>query len=117
MCWALAAIYAHEAFEGGIAYERNYQVRGPDLNDWALTATAGWNFGPVRIAGVYERLRYATPVGPLTRNFYGASATILAGPGSFYAVLGTRRRRQGERRRARRRARQRRRTREPTSTS
>ena len=84
----VSAIYVHEAFEGGIAYERNYRVRGPDLNDWGLTATAGWNFGPLRIAGVYERLRYATPVGPLTRNFYGASATVLAGPGSFYAFWG-----------------------------
>lgn len=84
----LGAIYAHEAFEGGIAYERNYRIRGPDLNDWGLTAAAGWNFGPMRIAGVYEHLRYATPVGPLTRNFYGASATVLAGPGSIYAFWG-----------------------------
>ena len=84
----LGAIYAHEAFEGGIAYERNYRIRGPDLNDWGLTATAGWNFGPMRIAGVYEHLRYATPVGPLTRNFYGASAIILAGPGSIYGFWG-----------------------------
>jgi predicted porin len=84
----LSAIYAHEAFEGGIAYERNYRVRGPDLNDWGLTVAAGWNFGPMRIAGVYERLRYATPVGPLTRNFYGASAIVLAGPGTFYAFWG-----------------------------
>ena len=85
---SLAAIYAHDAFEGGIAYERNHQVRGADLNDWALTVTAGWNFGPIRIAGVYERLRYATPLGPLKRDFYGASATVLAGPGSFYAFWG-----------------------------
>lgn len=85
---SMAAIYAHEAFEGGIAYERNHQVRGPDLDDWALTVTAGWNFGPVRIAGVYERLRYATPLGPLRRDFYGASATVLAGQGSIYAFWG-----------------------------
>jgi predicted porin len=37
---------------------------------------------------VYERLRYATPLGPLKRDFYGASATVLAGPGSFYAFWG-----------------------------
>jgi predicted porin len=84
----MGAIYVHDAFEGGIAYEHNYRVRGPGLNDWGLTATAGWNFGPMRIAGVYERLRYATPLGSLTRNFYGASATVLAGPGSFYAFWG-----------------------------
>lgn len=84
----LSAIYVNDAFEGGIAYERNTQARGPDLNDWGATVAAGWNFGPMRIAGVYERLRYATPVGALTRNFYGASATVLAGPGSLYAFWG-----------------------------
>ena len=85
---SVAAIYAHEAFEGGIAYERNHEIRGADLNDWALTVTAAWNFGAVRVAGVYERLRYATPLGPLRRDFYGASATVLAGAGSFYAFWG-----------------------------
>jgi predicted porin len=84
----LGAIYANGPFEGGVALERNHRVRGPDFDDWALTATAGWNFGPVRVAGVYERLRYETPVGALSRDFYGASATVLAGPGSFYLFYG-----------------------------
>lgn len=83
-----AAIYANGPFEGGVAYERNREIRGPDLNDWGLTLAAGWNFGPVRVAGVYERLRYTTPAGPLSRNFYGASTTVLAGPGSFYLFWG-----------------------------
>jgi predicted porin len=85
---SLGAIYSNGAFEGGLAYERNHGVRDEGLNDWALTATAAWNFGQVRVAGVYERLRYETPVGPLTRDFYGASATILAGPGSLYLFWG-----------------------------
>ena len=82
------AIYTNGPFEGGMAYERNHHVRDDGFDDWALTATAGWNFGTVRIAGVYERLRYDTPVGALSRDFYGASATVLAGPGSFYVFYG-----------------------------
>lgn len=84
----LSLLYENAPFDAGIAYERNREIRGEDLTDWAITATAGWNFGRFRIAGVYERLRYATPVGPLTRDFYGASATIVAGPGSLYAFYG-----------------------------
>ena len=84
----LGAIYANGPFEAGVAFERNHRVRGPEFDDWALTGTAGWNFGPMRIAGVVERLRYETPVGPLTRNFYGASATLLVGAGSVYAFWG-----------------------------
>jgi predicted porin len=85
---SLGGIYSNGPFEGGVAFERNSEVRGPDLDDWALTATAAWNFGSVRVGGVYERLRYETPVGPLTRDFFGAGATILAGPGSFYLFWG-----------------------------
>jgi predicted porin len=84
----VSVLYDASPFEAGIAYERNYEIRGEDLNDWALTATAGYNFGKVRVAGVYERLRYATPVGQLTRNFWGASATVVAGPGSVYLFYG-----------------------------
>lgn len=80
--------YINGPFEGGLAYERNHDVRSDGIDDWAFTAAAAWNFGNVRVAGVYERLRYQTPVGPLTRNFVGASATILAGPGSVYLFWG-----------------------------
>jgi predicted porin len=85
---ALGGLYTNGPFEGGVAYERNHEVRGDGVDDWALTAAAAWNFGTVRLAGVYERLRYDTPIGPLRRDFWGASATILAGPGSFYLFWG-----------------------------
>jgi predicted porin len=85
---SLGASYSNGPFEGGLAYERNREIRGPDLNDWALSVAGAWNFGQVRVAGLYERLRYDTPVGPLSRNFYAASATVLAGPGSIYAFYG-----------------------------
>lgn len=84
----LGGLYTNGPFEGGIAWERNHAMRGDDLDDWALTATAAWNFGPVRVAGVYERLHYDTPVGRLKRNFFGASATYFHGPGSLYLFWG-----------------------------
>jgi predicted porin len=85
---SLGGLYTNGPFEAGVSWERNHGVRAEGLNDWALTATAGWNFGSVRLAGVYERLRYETPIGPLSRNFYGASATLLVGAGSLYAFWG-----------------------------
>ena len=42
----------------------------------------------MRIAGVYEYLRYDTPVGSLRRDFWGASGTIVAGPGTIYLFAG-----------------------------
>ena len=84
----LGGLYTNGPFEGGVAWERNRAMRGEGLDDWALTATAAWNFGAVRIAGLYERLRYETPAGALTRNFYGASATWFHGPGSVYLFFG-----------------------------
>lgn len=84
----LSLLYENAPFEAGLAYERNRETRGEALDDYAFTATAGWNFGRFRVAGVYEKLRYETPVGPLTRDFYGASATVFAGPGSVYAFYG-----------------------------
>ena len=54
----------------------------------AATITAAWNFGIVRIAGVYERIDYDTPTGSLKRDFYGVSATAPIGPGTLYAFYG-----------------------------
>ena len=81
-----SGIYADGPFVAGIAYERNQDVRGDDLDDWAFTATASWDFGIVRLAGVYERLDYTTPSGGLKRNFYGLSATAPLGPGTVYVA-------------------------------
>lgn len=49
---------------------------------------ANWNFGVVKVGGVYERLDYDTPTGSLTRNFYGISGTVPIGPGELYAFWG-----------------------------
>ncbi|MEO8754508.1 MAG: porin, partial [Casimicrobiaceae bacterium] len=72
----------------GIAYESNQQVRAARLDDSALSLAANWNFGVVKIGGVYERLDYATPSGSLQRNFLGISATVPVGPGELFAFWG-----------------------------
>ncbi|MDH5285872.1 MAG: porin [Betaproteobacteria bacterium] len=74
--------------EAGFAYEFNRRVRGPDLDDHAITASAAWNFGAARVAGVYEYLRYETFEGRLTRNFWGGSVTVPLGAGTIYAFAG-----------------------------
>jgi predicted porin len=81
--------YANGPFQAGIAYEANNKVRGPGLSDWALSVAANWNFGVVKIGGIYERLDYdATSSTSLTRNFWGISATAPIGPGELYAFYG-----------------------------
>jgi predicted porin len=81
--------YSNGPFQGGIAYQWNEKVRGQSLNDWALSVAASWNFGPVKVGGVYERLDYDVAGGSdLKRNFWGISATVPIGPGEFYAFWG-----------------------------
>jgi len=86
--YGIGAAYTGETAEAGLAWEHNRQVRGAGLDDDALTVAGAWNFGRVRIAGVYEYLRYDTPVGTLKRDFWGASSTIVAGPGTIYLFAG-----------------------------
>jgi len=47
-----------------------------------------WNFGIVKVGGVYERLDYDTPTGSLKRNFWAISGTVPIGPGELYAMWG-----------------------------
>ena len=88
------AFYNKGPLDLGIAYERNYRIRPTGPTDNALSITAGYDFGTiassvgVRVAGVYERLRYDTPSGDLTRDFYGLSGTLTVGDGNFYAFWG-----------------------------
>ena len=89
------AIYTNGPIQVGVAYDGNQKVRGPDLNDRDYTLTGGYNFGPVRIAAVYEYTKYETPTGDLKRDLWGLSGIIPAGPGQFYAFYGHARRRQG----------------------
>ncbi|HSQ82250.1 MAG TPA: porin [Casimicrobiaceae bacterium] len=82
------AIYTNGPLQIGADYDSNQKIRGATLNDDEFTITGGYNFGVVRIAGVYEYMKYETPTGDLKRDFYGISAIVPAGPGSFYAFWG-----------------------------
>lgn len=86
--WGGAAFYNNGPLQIGTAYERNTKVRGPQLSDWDWTLTAGYNFGVVRPAFVYEKLKYETPTGDLKRDLWGLSATAPIGPGVLYAFYG-----------------------------
>jgi len=87
--WGLAGYYNNGPIQGGIGYEANNNVRGPGLSDYDITLTGAYNFGVVRIAGVYERLKYDVATGgDLKRDFWGVSATAPIGPGALYAFYG-----------------------------
>ena len=81
-------IYTNGPIQVGAAYGGNQKVRGADLNDRDYTLTGGYNFGPVRVAGVYEHTKYETSSGDLKRDMYGISAIAPVGPGTFYAFYG-----------------------------
>ncbi len=82
------AIYNNGPIQVGAAFESNQKLRGQDLNDTDLTLTGGYNFGIVRVAGMYEYLKYDTPSGDLKRNMWGVSGTMPMGPGTWYAFYG-----------------------------
>ena len=82
-------IYTNGPLQVGADYDSNTKFRGAGLNDYEFTLTGGYNFGPVRLAAVYEYMKYDfTPSSDIKRNFYGISAIVPAGPGSFYAFWG-----------------------------
>jgi predicted porin len=82
--WGVAGYYNNGPIQAGVGYERNVKVRGPTLDDYALTVTGAYNFGVVRPALVYERLDYDTPTGSLKRDLWGVSVTAPMGPGAWY---------------------------------
>jgi predicted porin len=58
------AFYNRGPLDLGVAYERNYRIRPTGPIDEALSLTGGYDFGTIasnvglRLAGVYERLKY-----------------------------------------------------------
>jgi predicted porin len=91
---SFGGFYSNGPIDFGIAYERNYKVRAIGKYDDAFSVTGGYDFGAanssfnVRLAGVYERIRYDTLGGNITRDFYGISATVPAGGGLIYGFVG-----------------------------
>jgi predicted porin len=94
--WVLGGnlIYANGPWNGGIAFEKNHEVRGSDLSDTDWTITGAYDFGTImqgfglRVALVYEGTKYETPTGDLKRNFWGVSGTIPVGGGKVYLFYG-----------------------------
>ena len=86
--WGGNAIYNNGPIQVGLGLEGNQKVRGQDLNDYDITVTGGYNFGIIRAALLYERLKYDTPTGDLKRDMWGISGTMPMGPGTWYAFFG-----------------------------
>jgi predicted porin len=92
--WSLGAFYTNGPLELGLAYELNDKIRVTGRRDTAFTISGGYDFGSStsefgpRIAGVYEHLRYDTPTGDLSREFFGISATVPVAGGLIYAFVG-----------------------------
>jgi predicted porin len=84
----VGSIYNNGPIQVGANWDHNQQYRGDGLDDNEFTLTGGYDFGPVRLAAVYEYMKFDTPTGDLKRNFWGVSGTIPAGPGKIYAFWG-----------------------------
>ena len=87
-------LYNNGPFQGGLVYEmhnnfRDGSVAYPKLQDQGFSAAASWNFGVVKIGGVFERLKYDVLTGgTVQRNFWGGSFTWNLGPGQLYGMYG-----------------------------
>ncbi len=108
---SLNGLYNNGPFQAGIAYEvhNNFRLNStpvagtafpnqinPDTNrigglrlqDQGLSVAASWNFGVVKIGGVFEQLKYDVASGEIKRNFWGGAVTWNLGPGQLYAMYG-----------------------------
>ncbi len=57
-------------------------------NDDAVTIAGSYDFGILRLALMYEHLKYETPTGDLKRDMWGISTTIPMGGGLWYIYYG-----------------------------
>ncbi|MCL2872237.1 MAG: porin [Betaproteobacteria bacterium] len=80
--------YDNAGLQAAVVYETNQEWRGVNLNDQAVSVMAGYNFGVVRPALVYEYLTYDIPgTSSLTRNLVGGSLTVPIGAGKLYGAV------------------------------
>lgn len=61
---------------------------GFSANDDAVTIAGSYDFGILRLALMYEHLKYETPTGDLKRDMWGISSTIPLGGGLIYVYYG-----------------------------
>jgi predicted porin len=104
--WSGGVFYNNGPLVIGAAFQTNEQARGRNLNDYAWSVAASYQFPKVKVGAVYEKLNYdcwtagqasncfntaagLTPFNgasrtELTRNMFGVGVTIDAGPGQIY---------------------------------
>ncbi|MDR2711435.1 MAG: porin [Burkholderiales bacterium] len=83
----IGLFYDNAGLQAAAVYETNQEWRGADLNDQAFTIMAGYNFGVVRPALVYEHIEYDTAGGTLKRDLFGGTATVPLGSGKLYGAV------------------------------
>ncbi|WP_439891188.1 porin [Ralstonia sp. 25C] len=81
-------VYSNGKVRAALATQRNFSVRGPDLNDTTYVLTGGATFGNTYAALVFSTLSADYAGGVVRRNFYGASVTQTVGLGKVYAFYG-----------------------------
>ena len=90
--WSVGGTWTSGPWMVGGVYQYNHRMRDTTtvtgLEDQAYSVAAAYKFGIVRVAGVWEQLKYDTGTGNLKRDFWGVSATVDAGPGQIYAYYG-----------------------------
>ncbi|MCL2309763.1 MAG: porin [Proteobacteria bacterium] len=85
---SVGLFYDNAGLQAAAVYETNQEWRGNDLDDNAYTVMAGYNFGVVRPALVYEHIEYDTPAsGTLKRDLFGGSVTVPLGQGKLYGAV------------------------------
>jgi predicted porin len=82
---SMGGFYNNGPIQAGIAYEKHYETRYLNKDDEGITVAAGYNFGVVRIGGVYEKLKYEQLTGDIKRDLWGVGVTANLGPGQLYA--------------------------------
>ena len=85
---SIAGIYEQGALYLTYAHEQHVDYQGAGLTDSGHKIGAAYRFGPLRVAGVVERLRYETSSGRLERTAYYVSTTYQAGAHGFRLGVG-----------------------------
>ncbi len=85
-----SAIYENSGLQIGAALAYNDEFRQVGSKDWAATVVVGYNFGFVKLAGVYEYMEYELNNGEdkLKRDMYGLAVTVPVGKASIFGYYG-----------------------------